>query len=684
MNAIHPPSPPRLHGTLRGIFRPSPVAGAIIFSAFLAIWPIAGMARPQPDNPPGTPPGTTQNEPEQPIEPPTDPVERALNALSNSEPGAETEVDRLLRSPETALKAVSALASLERISPSLWRAVSVLTTPDQPEAQRLCAVRALPRFGTRDAAVRLLTLLDDSSSMIREAARLALADMTGLDSTWDEAQWRAWGDQASAWSDRAWASVIMTRQNARVRALTDRQRALGDEVVNLYRRLHVELDAPGRTALLAELIRDDRNPLRDLGFELAGRDLSARTQLGPEVAIAAVARLTHADPATRAKAATLVGRLVPPDAMMAITRALVSETTAVAAEPMLLGVARWPSDDAVMPTVRWLARDDAPVGAVTTALWSLAQAGFLDDPPLRERVLAGLRERDLVRTGEPGMKLFVRFGNTQDLAAIAEQLTLGDDPARNAAANALAETPVGAALLLEAATGDPRLFPPAARAIGLHMPNAEGLKKTAGLPAIESTVKTNAILEVARMIPPDQLGRAVRSAALSAPMCERALGRLLDPEIDRTPGVFEGLILLADARLKSAKPALAAELLASLDITTAPPESRSEMRRLELRARLALHDLEAAKGIGATLPEWVEAWRTLDPAAPVRSPAASFILEHFAAQITDELKTEFATVAPTPSAPQPPKPDTGVAGDPEPSVQGGADGRITPEPVSGP
>jgi hypothetical protein len=102
--------------------------------------------------------------------------------------------------------------------------------------------------------------------------------------------------------------------------------------------------------------------------------------------------------------------------MITLTRALQTETVPAAAEPMLLGVARWPNEAAVIPTTHWLDREDAPFGAVATALWSLAQAGLLGEAGVRDRVLTALRERDAERGGEPALKLLVSLGNEKDRA----------------------------------------------------------------------------------------------------------------------------------------------------------------------------------------------------------------------------------------------------------------------------
>lgn len=634
----------------RKVFRPfgpfGPTIAALAVCVSCVVPPALGLS--QPAEPQSTPPVT----PETPSEGGLSVVDRAVQAFRADPVAGEAELTRLLRNPETAEATLTSVSDLERLPVSVWRAVSTCTTAEYPVTTRLLAVRLLPRFGSRDAATRLIALLDDTSEAITQTARQSLRELTGRGEGWKDEQWKSWGAEAAAWSDRAWTSMMVTRLVAKSRSMADLQRALGDEVVALYRRLHVELDAAGRTTLLAELIRDDRAALRDLGFELAGRDLSARTQLGPEVATAATARLNHPDAATRARAATLVTRLVPPDAMITLTRALGSETVASAAEPMLLGIARWPNDAAVIPTARWLERPDAPFGAVSTALWSLAQADLLTDPALRERVLAALRSRDTARGGEPALKLLVRLGDASDLARVAALLESPEDPLRNAAAGALAETPAGAARLIESAGSEPRLFAPAARAINTHMPTPDGLRKLAGLQAIDPAMRDAAILELALKLRPGELAKAVEQAGLPDTLREQALARLADPERERTPEVLDGLLLLADTRINLRRPTEALLVLRSIDPAGLGAARSGPYTRLMLVATVASGDLDAALGVaGLTLDDWLAAWRRLPESSELRRPVAEAINTRFASALSTEQRAELGITPPPAGTP---------------------------------
>lgn len=588
----------------------------------------------------------------QPVDPPANgpaetqisngtPVERAILALRSEQNGAETEIARLLSGLDTADQVLAGLADFERLPPGLWRPVSTCTTADYPQATRIAAIRLLPRFGSREAATRLIAILDDELAAMHQPARQALRDLTGLGEGWGSDEWKAWGVESSSWSDRAWTSTVLARQVARTRAQAERQRVLGDELVALYRRLHVELEAAGRTTLLAELIRDDRAAVRDLGFELAGRDLSARTQLGPEVASAAAARLSHPDAQTRARAATLVSRLVPPDAMLTLTRALQSETSPLAVEPMLLGVARWPNEEAVQATVRWLEREDAPFSAVATALWAMAQAELLAEPGLRERIVRNLRERDPARGGESALKLLVRFGHNEDVSKVAAMLTSAEDPVRNAAAGALAESRAGSVLLIEAASSDPRLFATAARAINAHHVTPEGMRRLAALPAIDATTRDTALIDLGSRIRAEELAQAVTGANLPVMLRESILARLADNGQPRTPGVADGLLLLAETRLDLRRPTEALNLVRSIEPGMLGETQARTWSRLGLIATLMNGDFEAAEQFNGQSPdEWMYAWRRLPENSDLRPRMAEEIVRRFKPRLSQEVLDE--------------------------------------------
>ena len=596
---------------------------------------------------------------------PTPDAEALVRQLSDENGPTIDDVARLLREPQTVRPALLALVTRTAVPPALWRDVSVLTTSDQDPEIRTLATRAVARFATREAVALLVRLAADADPQVAEASMTALRELTATGTGWTPDQWGAWLETTVGWTDRTWARTLLAGQAEVRRRLESERAALHNEAVALHRRLHAELDPAGRTTLIAELIRDDRPWLRDLGFDLAGRDVSARTGLGEEVARAAAERLRHPEPRVRAMAANLVSRLVPPDAMILLTEALAAETDPLAAEPMLLGAARWPNPDALEPAVTWLERDDAPIDAATTALWAFTTAGLLDTPDDRARVLDRLRGLPFDRTGEPGMRMLVRLGATEDLDRVAELLTVPDGPLRSSAAEALGESPEGAGRLLAFAGDDPRLFAPASRAITRHDPTPEGLRAIAGLPSLQPDDRTRALLAHAQRLGPERLAEAVSIAGLDDTLAESVLSRLAETESPtNSSGVIDGLLALAEIRTRLSRTEAAAEAIGALDGAPMSEQQQQRFRRVRIWRRLSIGDTRGAPAVESATPQdWLDAIGRMPPDWADRSAAAEHALAHFGDQIDPESRTRIeALIAPPPQSEQDAAPQT-----PEPS-----------------
>ncbi len=568
-----------------------------------------------------------------------------IERLGDESGPAIDEVARRLREPETARTTLQSLAALTIVPPALWRDVSVLTTSDQDGDVRLLAARVVTRFATREAATLLVRLTADADPAVAGEAKSGLSQLTATGSGWDADQWKEWLDSTAGWTDRTWARRLLAGQAEARRQLENERAGLRDESVALYRKLHAELDPAGRTGLIAELIRDDRPWLRDLGFDLAGRDVSARTGLGEEVARAAADRLHHPDPWVRAMAANLVSRLVPPDAMLLLTEALAAEMDARAAEPMLLGVARWPNPDALEPAITWLERDDAPIDAAATALWAFTNAGLLDSEDDQARVLARLRALRLDRTGEPGMRMLVRLGEADDLNRVAELLTAPDGPLRGTAAEALGESPEGASRLLALASNDPRLFAPTARAITRHDPTPGGLRAIAGLPALQPVDRARAVLAHAERLDASQLAEALSLAGLDDELTERVLSRLADTDGQDEPGVIDGLLALAEVRMRLARPDAAGEAIASLLDAPLSDAQAQRLRRVRIWRRLTIGDTDGAWTIeSATAEDWLDALGRMPADWPDRFSMAERAMVSFGEQLDAASRARFEAI----------------------------------------
>ncbi len=407
-----------------------------------------------------------------------------------------------------------------------------------------------------------------------------------------------------------------------------------DEVVRLYRRLHAELDADQRSGLITELLSDPRKPILDLGFELAHRNLSARTVLSPQVGDATAQLLTSPDPSIRGQAAGLLTRLVTPDAMLVLTESLNRETDPAAAESMLLGVARWPNTDAIDAVVRWSTRPNAPFDAVMTTAWAFEQAGLITAPDHRKHLLDALRTHDDADLSAAGMKLLSKLGDASDLKRLAALLGSDDDALRNRVANALVETPRATELLVQAAELDARLYTPASESLIRHRPTPAGLQRLAALQAPSESERQSTIDRMGDAMDIETLAEGVMLADLDDTTAARLLERLLSIQDDRSLRMAKGIVMLMEIELRRGRPNQALDIADSLIETVLDPITKAKFTTIHQQAAINAGALDHPALADTNADFWFKA---LDQAQDPESRQAIIAQIHkrFDADLTD-------------------------------------------------
>ena len=348
------------------------------------------------------------------------------------------------------------------------RAIRLLerTTPQTLDpASRLVLIESVSHKRSRKVVATLIRELRFDAT--QSASFDALCLLTGrADLGANQSVWQAWATGASELSDQQWRDDLLDQVVVRVQDLESRLQHARRALSDAFRRLYLVTPAPDRAALLAELLGSDEPGLRTLGFELSDRELAANAKLDPVVAAAAIALLENSDPEVRASAARLVNRLAPPEAAEVVTRALVAETDAAAAEPLLQAASRWPSATLVKPVLRWLG-NPATLDAACQAGVSLYDAGLLVSDDARERVRALLSPIP-EDTRAARLILLAKVGTQADLDEIAALLALPADRIRLAAADALARTDAGVPVLVDAAVEHPEVAPDAIVVLARH------------------------------------------------------------------------------------------------------------------------------------------------------------------------------------------------------------------------
>lgn len=397
------------------------------------------------------------------------------------------------------------------------------------------------------------------------------------------------------------------------------------ELLAVYRRLHIELDDAGRSALIVELLKDPRNEVRLLGYELADRDLSSNTVLSPEVGETVKQMITDPAPLIRAKAARLLTRLVPPDAMIVLTESLSNEDHPTAAEPMLTGIARWPNADAAPAVMSWCLRDDAPFTAACNAAWAFEQAGLWDPQTDHPRIMQRLREAEPKQLRESAMKLIAKFGEARDIRVLVDLMLSGPPNAQQWAASALVETPRAVEILVQAAEENPALFAAASDALIRHRSTPEGLRRLVSLPAADEQAKAQAVLRMGERIEIERLAEAVKLAELAPDQSITLLNRLLTNSPSLSPRVARGVILLAELELSGQRPNRALEAAIALDKATLDPADRARADSLKAASLILLGRFADAAELTNAASDWIAVINST-PDAELRKRIGSYVL----------------------------------------------------------
>ena len=522
----------------------------------------------------------------------------------------------------------------------------ITAAPAAPAELRPALWGAMSRFSTQGIVTALIDAAQAAGGPDERAPIFeALIQITGHDDFKTVDQWAAWFESHRWVNELEWRRELSRSLRAqRDRLLTSHHSAV-TRLVELSRTMYLKLE-PGaqRSDRLAQLLGDQEPALRQLGFDLARRELlAAAGAIDGEVGAAAVKLLTSDDPGVRAQAAGLVVQLAPAEGENAILLALADEDSPRAATALLAGVTRWPNKRATGPVLTWVQRDDASTrtAAVSAAL-ALARAGAFEPDQLTV-VLDTIRPRQTLIA--PELRLLVVAGNDKDRQRVADMLR--DDAAeqRRMSAEALVDRAEAFDLIAAAAADDPALFRIAAEMALRHRPTLGGYQTIADLPAPDDRAKSDSLSRLAMALPPQDLHTVVSAMegtddrlALLAPRLEDEF-----PEgAAERAGLVACLLLYAQTELTLAHPARA---LVALDrIKDEPLDDPTSMRTALAIALLATGQFEAGASIDTDADTWIRALEI-----SIGAEHASTLLEQlrvrFADELTDEQRATLTTLA---------------------------------------
>lgn len=587
-----------------------------------------------------------------------------------SDPETRGEIRATLAPPLSARgPGINLLASVSRASWPAPDLLPVLTerlaaaAPDEVPA----LLAAIASFRTQAAAAALFAYTNGGNPPASiSAAYAGLSRLSGRDDIGsNRAAWAAWVERTSAMTPPQWDRELLRPQTSRADRQSIDRREAASRLTDALRSVHLKAPAEERSALLALWLGDRLAEVRDLGFEMASRELADTGRLDPVVGEAALRLMSSPEASVRASAAVLVLQLAPKGAEQAVLVALATETDPRAASAFLLAAARWPSAGVAPAVLNWIERDSPARANAWDACLALATVGDLTNLQ-RERVLGILRTTDAPTRWPAACSLLAELGNDQDRATIVPILTTGSPPVRLAAADALLWYPEFLDDIIAAAAANPDLYSAAARAALLHEPTAESFAKIAALPAVSPQIARTGLVLLAVGLPATDLLETIlattdptlRSVLLPMLASEnRVLSEGANPKNLRA--IARGVIMLAQSDLVRGD---AAGALAAIEGAPFLDEVfPDEAAPLKCAALVALGRIEEAEPINSPLASWLRGLELSRNSSHETSVAVA-ILNRFAESLTPDQKTMLIAIR---DRPAPPPPDS--VGPPSPA-----------------
>lgn len=408
-----------------------------------------------------------------------------------------------------------------------------------------------------------------------------------------------------------------------------------EEIVQLYRRLHVEMAQDARSQLIIELLNDSRERVQLLGFELASRDLSSGAQISADAANTAVQLLSSDRPLIRTGAVRLITRLALPDAMTILTSALKVEKDPAVAEAILRGIERWPSDAARLDVLKWYQTTGQARIAAASAAWGIADLELWKDDQEIQQIRDVYRSLDTNSLTDADQKLMAVTGTNEDITRLIsiarDSVQAQDNTAIPSSATALIYTPLGVDPLLSLAQQYPALSPAAAQSIENHRLNPAGLKRLAALKWNNESARIESLTQLFSKLDQEQLADAVRLArtdgSIDDALSIRLLNRLVAGSQIPTPRTAPGVILLAQLELTNLRPDRTLEVLSLLPESGLDPVNTLQANQAKATAHIMLAEFEPATQLNTDPQAWMNAFNL------VTDPTTKFAI---AQQITNQ------------------------------------------------
>ena len=551
--------------------------------------------------------------------------------------------DAVKRDPQAATLILEAIEAAAAPSP-LIGPVLVSAAPSLPPELRPFLYGALSRFSSQEAVGVLITAAHGAETPEQRAPIIqALVRISGRDDLGASADdWTTWFDSLKWVNELEWHRELSRGLAAQRNRLQASKALIVTRLVELTRTTYLTLEpGPDRSARLAALLADSEPAMRQLGFDLARRELlAAAGAINGEVGKAAVALLTSPDPGVRAQAASLVVQLAPPDAEDAVMLALSRERSPSAAAALLGGVVKWPSQSAAAPVLSWLQRADETVRpAAAVAALALARLGHFSQDQA-DALLASIRARESIIA--PEAKILVIAGDDADRQRVSAMLRSDDPAQRRMAAEALVNRTDAVDAVVDAARLDAALYRLAADMLTRHRPTLDGYRTLTSLTAPDERTRDEFVARMALRLPMADVHTVALEYEDPSDRIVLLLPRLEQPlpeEPALRQGALDCLLLYAQSELALAHPARALVVLER--IRAEPVSDQAALNSALAVALLGTGQVEAGASISADPADWIRALEI-----SVGAEHAQTLLERIRETFPDQLDAEQqATIA---------------------------------------
>ncbi len=334
--------------------------------------------------------------------------------------------------------------------------------------RRTGAIRGLGELRSRDAAAKLIELLDEArreTPAIVQAACEALDRCTGAAFGVDPAKWRSWWEDSSQVPVEVGTdAALRARVESAERAVTEARRRgdrLAERLVEVYGQLFLYLTQNERMRRSAELLADSLPEVRSFAVLQIERLLRNGERADDATRRAATVLLDDPIPELRAQGARLLDDLSFAELGLRLAERLPREREPDVLRAYLAALANRPAPEAFAPLVA-LVGDPVAGEPAARALGRMQELGMLP-ADAAGRLLAPLRDSVATRPNGAAAQLLAALGDETDIQRVTALLDATDPSVRRGAAEGLRRKGVRRPLFERAR--DPAIYAPLVAAL---------------------------------------------------------------------------------------------------------------------------------------------------------------------------------------------------------------------------